>query len=336
MPSARATGTNENVSTYGSGLDYTAFGTWEAATDNDNQAGEVSEVLECAAGTYNDALTMNGATNSATYPRIVRPNSASFHDGTPSGVKVEYTGGNTGISLAESFCYVQDICCKVVFSSTSAIRSFLLSGADIDGCQIVGCIAYDTANANTGTAFGIQWSSTAKNFLIIDCIVINVDDYGLYCNLTADGTGNKILNCTVFGGTDGLRIDAGSSTTLVVRNILASDASSADYIDGTAGIDADYIATKDASAVGANSRASQTFSFVDSGNDDLHLLPTDEGALGYGENQSAIFNDDIDRNPFVNWSMGAHAAAPPSTGGNLGRVRRQRRKRFCERRSTCR
>jgi hypothetical protein len=65
LASARVTGLNENISTYGVGRDYTSLNAWKTATAYDLVTAQVTEVLECYDDAiYDDQLQLSGATTS--------------------------------------------------------------------------------------------------------------------------------------------------------------------------------------------------------------------------------------------------------------------------------
>lgn len=289
MPSARRTGTNESISTYGAGLDYTALNTWEAATDNDNVTGTVSPVLQCAAAQYDDNMFASGGTNNATYRRIVRPNSSSFHTGIrDTGVRFYNTLNANTLAANENELHIQDIQSRVTCNSGSdrgAITCTTVAGGTT---YYVGCIATNSQNAGAGANQGF-FQQAAGTMVCVDCLGDNNE--GHQFRMT---TGTPYdYNCTAIGGTHGF-IQTGG--TAVAKNCLAHGTSTADF-NGT--ITKTNCASEDATADGTGARASQTFTFVNAGANNYHLATTDAGAKGFGADLSAdgtyAFDDDIDR-----------------------------------------
>ena len=78
LNSARRSGSNENISTFGLGglgRDYTSIATWEAATDNDLVTAQVTEVLFLCHDQDDpypvSSLTISGATTNTDYLSLI-------------------------------------------------------------------------------------------------------------------------------------------------------------------------------------------------------------------------------------------------------------------------
>lgn len=324
MPSARRTGTNENISTYGGGgRDYTALAVWEAATDVDLVTAAQSEVLECYDdAVFDDNVTLQSATTSADYFRIIRPASGQKHNGTPnSGVRFNSTTDVQLIFINENYSQVQDIVGTLTINSGNSRIIFLLSG---ERASAIGCIAVDGANSGAGIVRGFQ--ANVGTAVIVDCISINNDGDGFFFAGDAADDSNT-YNCTsVNSGGYGFNINGNATHTL--KNCLASGNTTADF-NGTAGGSSTNNASSDATAPGTSSRTSQTFTFADTGSDDYHLAASDAGAKGFGTDLSAdsayAFDDDIDQETISTWSIGADAQAVTAGTGGGFMFRRRRR-----------
>ena len=333
MASARRTGTNENISTYGAsgmGRDYTALGTWEADTDNDLVTAMTSEVLECYDDeVFDDTITVAGATTDSSYFRIIRPASGEEHDGTPNtGVRFASTTTTTLFTLNEDFFNLQDISIDLNLNSASNGRGVVLS-PNTDEMNVVGVFT-KVVNAGAGNGWGFVINSISSAALV-DCIVYECDDIGFFGNTGSD---SMIYNCTADACGIGIFGDAGATTTVI--NTRGTNSTSADF-SGTFEMASDYNLSEDGSAPGGNSIASATtVSYVDADNDDYHITSTDDGfqaGIDLSADSGFPFNDDIDFETIIVWSIGADAqvAAGPTPGhsyqhqyldlGNIGFTR---------------
>ncbi len=281
----------------------------------------VSPVLECYddAASFNDYVTIAGATTNATYFRIIRPGGTKAsgwqgNDGTPNnGVSFFSTTDADMFSIGESYTQVQDLIGKITINTTTVRAAFSVTVAN---AAIVGCIATDSNNAGTGASRGFFIS----NGFIIDSLAHNIEPGSAnasgFFSFAVAGVTSRIYNSTSQGGTQGFRF--GNTGTHVMTNCLATG-NTTDFVNspvsGTVTIT--YCASGDATADdwgGAGNRISQTFTFVNSGGDDFHLASNDAGALSYGTDLSADgtypFNDDIDFDIIISWDIGFDAWLP--------------------------
>ena len=305
MASARRVGTNENVSTYdsGGGFDYTAFATWEAATDTDLVTATTSEVLECQAGTHADNLSLVGATTSALYFRICRPAAGAFHGGDPTaGVIVDKaTGGSAVMFIGEDNASVQDL---VLTANTSNLTLGTVHFADpADDASVVGILG-GNFGAETRIPNGCRVTTGATDTVnIIDCVFADCTSDGIFAD-----TGNvTAYNVTASGNT--LRGFNRTTGTFVAKNCLGTGNATADFA-GT--FDAASIAnlSSDTSAPGIGPLISQVVAFTDADGYDFSLTDNDTTARGRGVNLSAdaayAFDDDLILTTILpTWSIGA-------------------------------
>lgn len=307
MASARRTGTNENISTYhsaGTGSpDYTSLSTWESATDNDLVTGTVSEVLECAAGTHTDTISMVGATTNATYFRIIRANSSSHHGGVrAAGVIFSSTTDGHMFILADDYFSLQDVCLTQSINSSNSRDILQLSSAG-DAADVVGCVIYGSSNAGAGHIRPITNGGTAGTKIIDTIIEGNTTGLACITNNQASGTPLLLSNVTISGGTTGVSAVTANLTKCV--NVLCTGQTTC--FSGTyTSSGSSNNASSDATAPGTSSRTTQTFTFLDT--NDYHLSPSDAGAVGYGVDPST-YDDDIDRETVVTWNIGADGFA---------------------------
>ena len=298
MATSRRTATNENVSTYGAGgqgRDYTVLATWEAATDIDLVTATQSEVLECYddAATFNDRISMAGATTNTSYYRIIRPAGTigtgnwEGHDGTPNnGFHLNYTVGSlTVLDVGEQYSGFQDLIVTLTNPNAANTIAVVADGGDN---LLVGIIGVNMTSANN-TARGIRLETNA---IAVNCIVINCDTWGFEFN-----SGNSYFyNCNANdnGGTG--FIDGGG--TGILKNCLGDGSGNEDFDSGGAYSSTNNNASGDANAPGTSARINQTFTFVNAGNNDYHLASNDAGAKTFGADLSAdgtfAFDDDID------------------------------------------
>jgi len=298
MATSRRKGTNENINTYGGagqGRDYTVLGTWEAATDIDLVAATQSEILECYddAAEFDDNTGVNGATTNASYFRIVRPagtigtGSWEGHDGTPNnGFKFHNTAAAIQcLDFTEAYSGAQDLIIQQTNPSSTSTPALNGNGGNN---LFVGCILVDITSANND-ARGINM---ADDCFAVNCLAIRVDQPAFLSNSGGSGA-SYCLNCTAIDNGQGFNEFTADPTWI---NCLA---------DGNTGFDFDSgellglnNASSDGTAPGTGSRINQTFTFVNTGNDDYHLTGSDAGARTYGQDLSAYgvfaFDDDID------------------------------------------
>jgi hypothetical protein len=278
LASSRRAGTNESISDYeGGSPDYTEgqFGTWEAATDNNNVTGAVSPVLEVYAegggGSLWDetAVDFLGGTNNATYMRIVRPAAGNKHsgiivtDGSAAGFRDAATTPSYLFQLADTGpIYFQDL----IITRTGIDNLYDCGIKVLSGCtaHVVGCLVFGFEGR------GIQLESGGA--IAVNCVVHAVDrcmftsGITVYCyNVTENGcTRNSIFN-------------SGTATT---KNCVWDTAIS------------------NSGTHNQTTNVTGTPTYVDAAGDDFHLDPDDTVALDNGTDLSAdgtfAFDDDID------------------------------------------
>lgn len=313
MATSRRTGTNEQISTYGGvgqGRDYTVLNTWENDTDIDLVTATQSEVLECYDDetSFDDNVDIANATTSTDYFRIIRPagtigtGSWQGHDGTPNnGFYILHTADALTIEIGEANSSIQDLIIEWNTTATTNRTSILTTGGNN---LLVGVISKASINSSgDARAFSIRGDSDK----MINCLSQDCDRYGV--DLNADNVSQKVYayNCTcVNNGEEGIQAGSGTDDSAVAINCIADGNGGVTWDDfenlGNAAWDltnSKNNASGDASASGfTNGRGSQTFTFVNPGNDDWHLTNADAGARTYGADLSAdgafAFDDDID------------------------------------------
>lgn len=315
MASARRTGTNEAISTYGAGQDYTVLATWEAATDNDNVATTTSPTLTCLAAEYDDEIVMDGSVNNSIYFRGIRPQASNFHTGIrDTGVRFYSTQDSIVgvIRVNETDVQIQDLVAKTTINSAGTQSTFALS-ALADRVGFIGCIAVNGQNAGAGTINGFNFATDLVSYAV-NCLSENNENRNFETG--SSGT-HHWLNCTsINAGDQGFHREVFTAGT--VRNCLAQEAAGTCFGGSFGGSTTEFNASSDATAPGTDSRTSQTFTFVNAGANDYHLTSADAGARGFGTSLSAdanyAFDDDIDRQSWVGlWSMGFDEYTPTAT-----------------------
>jgi len=300
MATSRVTGTNENVSTYGTagnGRDYTSVSTWEAATDNDLVSATQSEVLECyddAAKVTTTSLNLAGATTNSSYFRIVRAASGEEHDGTPNnGVYLDIYGGGDLWRIEEAYGSFQDLILEGEINSSAGRSMFDIKAGN---GRYIGLICIDLVNIDGGVLANFE-DQNGDNYYI-NCIVIRSEG-DAYDHDT--GT-SYYYNCNTIASNKGFDHDGG---TMTLKNCLSDNNTGSDFEGSPTST---YCASSDGTASGTGSRTSQTFTYNASGSDDYHLASNDAGAKGYGTNLSGDgsfpFDDDIDGETRSAWDIG--------------------------------
>lgn len=318
MASSRITGTNENISTYGTvARDYTVLATWEAATDVDLVTATTSEVLECYAdaAAYDDSVTIAGATTSATYFRIIRSASGEGHAGTPgSGVIFSTTSAVDIFSLDEQYATLIDL---VIIVQTNNAGSwgpvYVASGGN--STRILDCFVKST-NSGAGTATGIFTEQTGT-VIIVNTAAYACKSHGFYHS----GTGTtRYYNCAAVSNVaSGFTLEA--TRPAVYMNCLAFGNVTGFTLSGTS-TGSDFNASSDATAPGTTNYRSQSFTFVDAANNDWHLHRNDLGATFRGTSLAADatfpFDDDIDGNTITNWNIGFDSSSVAQSSWRTG------------------
>lgn len=305
MASSRRSASNENVSTYGSaglGRDYTSLQTWEAATDIDLVTAEQSEVLFVCRDEFpfDDDVELFGATTDENYFRIIRGAYAEGVLGIPTQMAYFSTSTDSEcFRVREPYAQIQDISaeCLQAAGTPSAFEVINATGA-----VIVGCVGKADSGSNTGIGFFTVAGGSDGPHQYINCMAYDCGSIGFSCGANV---AVHAYNCTSYNNVEGF---VRSSGTFTLINCLSDSNTTANY-SGTFGGNSSHNASSDSAAPGgAGTRINQEFTYVDEINRDLHLAQDDIGARGHGLNLTADsvfpFDDDIDRELIVQWSIG--------------------------------
>lgn len=273
------------------------------------------------------ATVAGGTTNATNYVRIYAADNHNGLYGT-SSYRLETTDSSSTGSLYinQAFTRLEGL---LVANTTDDNGADGIAAAFDKVARIDRCIVKNTQNAATfgNSCYGIQsvGGDRTADLYVANCIVIWKWGRTGSNNTSAffsDSSGsNKMYcyNCTAIGDAFSKGFFGGSlgSGAMIVKNGLASGFAagfSGNFSSGT-----DYNASSDTTAsVGAHSRISQTFTFVNAGAGNYQLAGSDTGAKGFGVDLSAdatypISVDVTNTARSGTWDIGAWIAAAAST-----------------------
>ncbi len=287
-----------------------------------------------ANGTAPDATAVSVSgwtTSSSNYLKIYTPyltnevGTSQRHSGVWDDNKYKHV---TNSSTDALYINGKNVVVEGLQIENSGGRAFYVYGSSSAGgwIRLGHNILKGTANDWNGTVqFFDNWANAYKIYIYNNMISgSGTNSYGVYIasiNISAFLYNNTIVHDNYLG--------VQNSGTATAKNNIAYASSAA--FDGTFSVGTGYNATNQSSmdytvpggAVG--DRVSQTFSFIDSANDDYHLLGTDAGARDYGADLSqdpvwqqyleASLPSDIDgagrplTGSGLNWDIGADETA---------------------------
>lgn len=295
------------------GADYTSLAAAEAGEQRDLVAlGEPCE-FECAAFADSTSVTFGGWTSNSTYPIIVRA-AAGAEAGMPWRSSGAYTlsGPSAGNAVA-----VVDTGSYVIFERLQfhlvaysfGFQHYAISGTaffEVRGCSF----RYTGHASNNGQHYAL--ASFQLGFRVRNSFVVGFDGTG---GGTARGavtggafTGPRhIESCTFIGNLNNVPA-SDFENPVTVRNTLVDTRglSGAVAFAGAVESASSNNASNLSGVQGTDSRASQTFTFVDAAGGDYNLDALDPGAKGYGLDLSAEFTTDFAGSTRTTpWDIGA-------------------------------
>ena len=329
MASARRVGTNRSILTYGAGGGYDydtdsaeTWQDWEDDTTENMSAGgtATTHVLQMAAGSYSDFVTVAGGTTDASHFRICEPIPGDEHNGDPTaGVLVTRDDGAASTyRMDEDYASLHDL--RIGIDADTATAGFTMVSMWANHGLIVGIFVTSGVNIdNLGINNALRIGGGASNpCYAVDCIVTGITKTGVGATrgyyLGTSGRTVYVYNCIA----EGIPVAAGLSAidrnngTTIAKNCIAQNNNNQDGIDGAIAQTTCYESSGAGSVLFTNAAAG-----------DYTLQDTDTDALGQGtnldgsapHNESVFpFEDDIARIDWeVPWSMGAHQ---PAAAGN--------------------
>jgi hypothetical protein len=275
-------------------------------------------------GTAADTLSCTQAiwdfqTSATNYLRIVGNNTSGKWDTTKYRIQVSDEGGiynNNAGHVRLEYLQVQ---VTVTTSSGATYSCFRLATAN----NLNGPVAHSFTGCYSNVV--VSGGATDNVFGFIDsdptiggtCKRINCIAWRGYCGFSSDGTAWGTsnlynLNCTAYGN-EIAYLDA----QICVNCLGANSTLGAGVFLSTGSAGHSNNAADEASAVGANARINQTFTFLDTATGDFHLSRSDAGAQGYGLDLSFWgVTDDVDgRDRFGAWDIGADQVDDPPIRG---------------------
>ncbi len=296
------------------GRDYTSLATWETTTDGDLVAAGNGEVLDCFddKASFDEKVTLGGATTDTAKYRVVRPAAGEGHDGTPNnGFFVKLTSGGYVFNITEDNSRVHDVIAQLDIDTTAAWRAFRCLN---DNTGFVGCIAWDIVDAGTGvpTQFAISNATGGTSFTVLCLATGGVATVNGGFRLGGAAGTALAYNCVAHDTAGNGFFAGGGGATEISKNNLSSNVGQSDFSGTFSTLDSN--ASADATASGTGARTSQTFTFADDTSDDLHITSGDAGARNFGVDLSAdgtfAFDDDIDGALWDVWDIGFNEPQP--------------------------
>ncbi len=291
-----------------SGGDYTSLSAWEAGEQRDLVTLNEIAVAECYSMSDTAPVEVNGFTTDAAHYVEIRTPTSERHNGKWDATKYNLTVVDSD-ALKLSDDHVRVFGLQIRVSSTLYGRNGITINFPSAGAEFQ--IAYNIIDGqkSTLTSSGIATSSTGNEVVKIWNNIIYDFNKGWNGGIEIPGcaVGSYAYNNTTVGCQYGLKV---STTNIEVKNHLSAGNNRTAYT-GTYSAASDYNASDDTTSTGgAHDRTSQTFTFVDATNRDLHLASTDAGARDFGTDLSAdpnlSFTTDIDgETRTAPWDIGA-------------------------------
>lgn len=182
------------------------------------------------------------------------------------------------------------------------------------------CIARQDPTSTSGSTVGyIDSDPGGAGGVVyrINCLAYGCGNMGYNTDATAWAAANVYnYNCTAYGNLYNW-VDLQKCVNCLCASPTSGDGGG--FISaGSTGHSNN--ASSESTAVGANARNNQTFSFVDAANGDFHLLASDTGAKGFGLSDpgGGLYNDDVDGGVRTgSWDIGFDQYGVAGGGGGL-------------------
>ena len=240
------------------------------------------------------AVDFDGTTPTAANYTLVRcvdtEGDTTRHSGIWDDDRYTLSVDANALTISDNYIRIDGL--QIEEDNSGNRRAVLLTSGS-NNAKIEYCIMR-TSSGGVDNCLQIGSSGTAPS--VGNCILIcgNSADVGI--NVSASqGSGGYFYNLTIIGGPSssaiGLDLDSVSANEETFKNCIIEGFATAAVGDVTDA--SDYNATDLASfgwtqtTPAGNNQVNQTFVFVDSGNDDFHLDPTDTGATDLGTDLSA-------------------------------------------------
>ncbi len=300
--------------TAGANRAYASITEWEAAQQQNLDTGNNIAECICEGSTADTStLSIDGWTTSAADYIEIRVEQANRHDGKWNTGKYRIESA-TPIRISEEYVRFKGIQAKTSSGSNETVQSFSNGGV----VQFSNCVLWNPA----GDVISIRTNAhTLKMWNTVGITDAASSDTVEVFHNEVISTSSILFayNCTAFS-TNATRCYYGQASSVNhFKNCLAQNTGTETgsrkcfHIGGANTFNVNYCAGNDASADdfgGTGNRINQTFTFVDSANDDFHLDGTDAGAKEFGTDLSADadipFSDDIDgQTRGATWDIGA-------------------------------
>lgn len=303
-----------------SGGDYTSLSAWEAGEQADLVTLDEIRVAECYAMSDTAQVTIDGWTTSTTqYIKVTTP-TAERHTGKWDTTK--YRLERSDVLNAGVLYIIED---NVRIEGVQVYNTSTAGFANTCAIQSPGAVylSHSIFRATDSGANGKNYcvNVRANSAYIWNCVAWGARSndglsVGFHDNLIAGAA--YVYNCTAYDCNVGYS-ESDNGFDFVMKNCIAAGCTQAFQAGWTHAAASNYNATDLALTTtpggsnnppGANSRASQTFTFVDAVNGDFRLQSSDAGAKDFGTDLSAdanlAFSDDIDgQTRSGSWDIGA-------------------------------
>ncbi len=296
---------------------YSSLNSWEAAEQVDLVAAGDEHIVYCkaASGSADTAqVIILGWTTGASNRITCEVQQADRHDGkyNTSKYRLEMSGGNPILSLEEDYTNIVGFQIKNSRTGHWQRTVNIIATYTTNDTQnkIAESIIWTTGNY---TDYALAVADARVIVVIVNNLIINDSTYNNGTVLCLYGHGDQTYGkCCYYNNTciGGIYAIDGGGANQVFKNNIGSNAVTSNF-NGTFDAASDYNSSDDAtSSGGANDKVSQTFTFVDSANDDFHLASGDTGAKDSGTDLSAdadyAFSVDIDGDTRSGtWDIGA-------------------------------